>query len=119
MSVMAEFPFIQVTIDTRGLQPLAKRATGNVAVVGDAGGFGSAVPNVPVLVGSEAEARTLFADTNAAGGITDSGPLYQSLVTVLQQDPAPARVYAVATADAAGAPDYATALSTVAAAPVQ
>jgi hypothetical protein len=119
MSVMAEFPFIQVTIDTRGLQPLAKRATGNVAVVGDAGGFGSAVPNVPVLVGSEAEARTLFADTNAAGGITDSGPLYQSLVTVLQQDPAPARVYAVATGDAAGAPDYATAIATVAAAPVQ
>ncbi len=119
MSVTAEFPFIHVTIDTRGLQPLAKRATGNVAVIGDAGGFGTAVPNVPVLVGSEAEARTLFANTNAAGGITNSGRLYASLNTVLQQDPAPSRVFGVATATVGGAPDYASALASVTAAPVQ
>ena len=119
MSVTAEYPFIQVTIDTRGLQPVAKRAVGNVAVVGDAGGFGTAVANVPVMVGSEAEARTLFADTDASGAITNSGRLYASLKTVLQQDPAPSRVYAVATADAGGDPDYAAALSSLAAAPVQ
>lgn len=120
MTVTAEFPFIQVTIDTRGLQPVARRAIGNVAVVGDAGGFGTATPNVPVMVGSEAEARTLFADTDAVtGAITNKGRLYDSLKTVLLQDPAPSRVYAVATADSGGNPDYAAALAVVAAAPVQ
>lgn len=119
MTVTAEYPFIQVTIDTRGLQPLAKRAVGNVAVVGDAGGFGTAVANIPVMVGGESEARTLFADVNASGGIDNSGSLYESLRTVLQQDPAPSRVYAVATADDAGNPDYETALDSLGAAPVQ
>lgn len=119
MSITAEYPFIQVTIDTRGLQPTAKRAVGNVAVVGDAGGFGTAVANVPVMVGGEAEARTLFADTDGSGAITASGRLYASLRTVLLQDPAPSRIYAVATADDGGSPDYAAALSAVAAAPVQ
>ncbi len=119
MTITAEYPFIQVSIDTRGLQPVAKRAVGNVAVVGDAGGFGTAVANVPVTVGSEGEARTLFADTDGSGAITGKGRLYDSLKTVLLQDPAPSRVYAVATADDAGAPDYAAALSAVAAAPVQ
>lgn len=119
MTVTAEYPFIQVTIDTRGLQPVAKRAVGNVAVVGDAGGFGNAGANVPMMVGSEAEARSLFADTDAAGAVSGSGPLYASLRTVLLQDPAPSQVYAVATADDGGKPDYAAALSTVVAAPVQ
>jgi hypothetical protein len=119
MSVTAEYPFIQVTIDTRGLQPAARRAVGNVAVVGDSGGFGTAVANVPVMVGSEAEARTLFATTDASGAVTASGRLYDSLKTVLAQDPAPSRVYAVATADDGGDPDYAAGLSAVAAAPVQ
>jgi hypothetical protein len=119
MTITAEYPFIQVSIDTRGLQPAAKRAVGNVAVVGDAGGFGTAVVNVPVTVGSEGEARALFADTDGSGAITDKGRLYDSLKTVLLQDPAPSRVFAVATADNAGTPDYAAALSAVAAAPVQ
>jgi hypothetical protein len=119
MSITAEFPFIRVTIDTRGLQPVSKRAVGNVAVVGDAGGFGTAVANVPVMVGSEAEARTLFADTDSSGAVTDAGRLYQSLRMVLLQDPAPSRVYAVATAEDGGGPDYAAALSALAAAPVQ
>ncbi len=119
MTITAEYPFIQVTIDTRGLQPVAKRAVGNVAVVGDAGGFGTAVANVPMMVGSEAEVRTLFADTDGSGAITGKGALYDSLKTVLLQDPAPSRVYAVATADNAGSPDYAAGLAAVAAAPVQ
>jgi hypothetical protein len=119
MSITAEYPFIQVTIDTRGLQPVAKRAVGNVAIVGDAGGFGTALPNVPVMVGSEAEARTLFAQTNSSGGIENAGRLYHSIKTVLQQDPAPSRVYAVAAANDGGGPDYGSALASVAAAPVQ
>jgi hypothetical protein len=119
MTVTAEYPFIQVTIDTRGLQPLAKRATGNVAIVGDAGGNGTALPNIPVQVGNEGEARQLFAKLNDAGGVDKAGPLYQSLKTVLQQDPAPSRIFAVATKDKSGKPDYETALATLAAAPVQ
>ena len=119
----AEYPYIRVNIDTRGLQPSATRAFGNVAVVGSAGGFGTTVANTPVLVGSEAEARTLFATTDASGAIahggTDAGPLYHSLRALLQQRPGPSRVYAVATDDAGGAPDYQAALASVATAPVQ
>ncbi|WP_420451188.1 hypothetical protein [Ilumatobacter sp.] len=115
MTVTAEFPFINVTIDTRGLQPLAKRSTGNVAIVGDAAGHGTGQENVPVMVGSEAEARNLFATTNAAGAVTDAGRLYESIVTVLQQDPAPGRIFAVATEDT----DYVSGLASIAAAPVQ
>jgi phage tail sheath gpL-like len=119
MTIAAEFPFIRVRIDTSGLMPTAKRATGNIGIVGDAGGFGSAVANVPVLIGSEAEARTAFATTDASGAVTASGRLYESIRTALLQDPAPSRIYAVATADNAGAPDYAAALASLAAAPVQ
>jgi hypothetical protein len=119
MSVTAEYPFIRVTIDTRGLQPQARRAVGNVAVVGDAGGFGTADPNIPVMVGGEAEARKLFADVDASGAVTNSGALYASLRTVFRQNPAPSRVYAVATADASGTPGYDAALAALGAAPVQ
>jgi hypothetical protein len=119
MTIAAEFPFIRVRIDTSGLMPTAKRATGNVGIVGDAGGFGSAVANVPVLIGSEAEARTAFATTDASGAVTASGRLYESIRSALLQDPAPSRIYAVATADDAGTPDYAAALASLAAAPVQ
>jgi hypothetical protein len=123
MTVTAEFPFIKVTIDTRGLQPAATRAFGNVAVVGSTGGFGTAAPNTPILVGSEAEARTLFANVDGSGAIAndgaDAGRLYHAVRTVLLQDPAPSRVYAVATDDSGGSPDYTAALASIAAAPVQ
>lgn len=123
MTVTAEYPYIRVSIDTRGLQPAATRAFGNVAVVGSAGGFGTATANIPVQVGSEAEARTLFANVDGSGAIAndgaDAGPLYHAVRTVLLQDPAPSRVYAVATDDSGGAPGYAAALAALAAAPVQ
>jgi hypothetical protein len=120
----AEYPYVKVTIDTSGLQPAATRAFGNVAVVGSAGGFGTAVPNTPVMVGSEAEARTLFADVDSATGAIahdgqDAGPLYRSIREVLLQRPGPSRVYAVATDDAGGDPDWAAALASLATAPVQ
>ncbi len=120
---VAEHPYIRVTIDTRGLQPVATRAFGNVAVVGDAGGFGEAVPGEPVMIGSEADARRLFADTDASGAISnagaDAGPLYRSLRDLLQQSPGPSRIYAVAAPDDAGAPDFAAALAALTPAPVQ
>lgn len=119
MTVMAEHPYIRVTADTSGVQPLANRAFGNVAVVGDAGGFGAAALNTPIQIGSDADARAAFADLDAAGAITDSGRLYRAVATVLLQDPAPSRIYAVATDDDGGAPGYAAALASLAAAPVQ
>ncbi|AEH10764.1 MULTISPECIES: hypothetical protein [Protofrankia] len=120
----AEYPYVKVTIDTSGLQPTATRAFGNVAVVGSAGGFGTAVPNTPVLVGSEAEARTLFADVDqTTGAIANkgqaAGPLYRSIREVLLQRPGASRVYAVATDDSGGGPNWAAALATIATAPVQ
>jgi hypothetical protein len=115
----AEYPYIRVTIDTRGLQPSAARAFGNVAIVGSAGGFGTAKPETPVMVGSEAEARRLFANLDNAGAISnngnDAGPLYHSVRELLAQRPGPSRVYAVAT----DGTDYAGALATIATAPVQ
>ncbi|WOP18914.1 hypothetical protein [Raineyella sp. LH-20] len=120
----AEYPYIRVTIDTSGLQPTATRAFGNVAVVGSAGGFGTATPNTPVLIGGEAEARRLFATVDPAtgaiaGGGTEAGPLYRSVRELLLQRPGPSRIYAVATHDEGGDPDWAAALASVATAPVQ
>lgn len=128
MTVTAEFPFIKVTIDTRGLQPLARRAVGNIAVVGSTGGFGDAQPNVPLQIGDEADARKHFTTPTEHG--MNAGPLYHAVRTALLQDPAPSRVYAVPTAtsdgtpgpdgEAAGpGPDYTNALAAAAALPVQ
>lgn len=125
-TITAEYPFVTVTIDTSGLQPLAQRATGNVAVVGSAGGHGTAAVNTPVMVSSIQDARKLFAAADADGNTQFdadnnivAGRLYHSLVTVLLQNPAPGRVYAVATDDSSGSPNYPAALAAVAAAPVQ
>ena len=119
MAVTAAYPYVVVRIDTRGLQPKAARAVGNIGIVGDANGNGTAVPNIPVLISSESDARKYFATTDAAGAITGSGPLYRSVRTALMQDPAPSRVYAVATKDVGGDPDYAGALAVLASREVQ
>ncbi|MCM2422904.1 MULTISPECIES: hypothetical protein [unclassified Streptomyces] len=130
-TVTAEYPYIKVTIDTRGLQPLARRAVGNIAIVGSKGGFGSAEANVPVQIGSAAEARDMLAKTDGTGAITnggkDVGPLYRAVLAALLQNPAPTRVYAVPTADTpveGGAadtttPDYSAALTAAEALSVQ
>ncbi|MBH0053122.1 MULTISPECIES: hypothetical protein [unclassified Salinibacterium] len=117
--VLAAYPYIKVTIDTRGLQPRATRAVGNIGIVGSTGGAGSATPNLPLLVTSEQDARVAFATTNPAGAIAASGRLYKSVATLLRQDPAPSRVYAVPTDDSGGTPDYSSALVALEAADVQ
>ncbi|MEU2391303.1 hypothetical protein [Streptomyces sp. NPDC007369] len=123
----AEFPFIKVRINTSGMQPQARRAVGNVAVVGSAGAFGKAVANVPLQIGTVSEAREQFATKNDKGEFV-GGPLYHAVRTALLQDPAPSRLFAIKTADApadgAGAgsppvPGYAAALAVAAALPVQ
>ncbi|TMV00051.1 hypothetical protein [Streptomyces sp. DASNCL29] len=104
------------------MQPLARRAVGNVAIIGSTSGFGSAKPNVPLQIGSEAEARQHFA-TLQDGAVADegrsAGPLYHAVRTALLQNPGPSRVYAIPTADVAEAPGYGAALTVAAALPVQ
>jgi hypothetical protein len=118
-TVTAEFPFIRVRIDTSGLQPKAKRAFGNVAVVGSTGGNGTATPNTPIVIGDDAEARKFLASLTAGGGLSGYGRLYKAVRAAMIQDPPPSRIYAVATDDSGGTPDYASAIAAIAAAPVQ
>lgn len=121
MSITTTFPYIKLDLDLSNLAPRAQRADGNIAIVGNSGGFGTAAANVPVMIGSSQEARTLLANVNpVTGAVSNSGPLFDSVMTALIQDPGPSRIYAVPTGDdGAGAPDYAAALASLATAPVQ
>ena len=100
------FPFIDVTIDTKGLQPTAQRAPGVLAIVG-ASDKGTAKVNAPTIVGSIAEAAAAFAEVNDSGVVTTSTELYLGLRAALLQSPRPSKIYGVKV-DAA---DYATALA--------
>lgn len=88
------YPFIDVTIDTKGLQPVAQRAPGVLAVVG-ASNKGSAAANVPVAVGSIAEAAAAFADVGPTGAVTTSTALFVGLKAALLQSPRPSKIYGV------------------------
>ncbi|GAA4878602.1 hypothetical protein [Actinomycetospora straminea] len=89
----AAFPFVEVQIDTSGLQPTAQRAPGVLAVVGESAA-GSAAANVPLRIDTAAQAAELFASVDADGVVTPS-PLYRSLNTALLQDPRPSTIYGV------------------------
>jgi hypothetical protein len=91
-AITAAFPFIEVKIDTSGLQPVAQRAPGVVAVVGktaSGAAGGDATVNTPLVVESDAEAIARFAKTNAPTALS------QSLSLALGQDPRPSKVYGV------------------------
>jgi hypothetical protein len=88
------FPFIDVTIDTKGLQPVAQRAPGVLAVVG-ASDKGTAAVNTPVVVGSIAEAAAAFAEVGADGAVTTSTDLYVGVRAALLQSPRPSKIYGV------------------------
>lgn len=90
------FPFVEVRIDTSGLQPVAQRSPGVIAVVGKtAAGAdgGSAVANRPTPVDEVKQAADLFAKVNA--GVVAETALYRSLKIALAQDPRPAKIYGV------------------------
>ncbi len=106
----AAFPFVEVAIDTTGLQPTAQRAPGVVAVVG-ASNAGSADPNLPLRVDSAAQAAELFASVDALGVVTPTA-LYRSLSLALLQDPRPSTIYGVKVAGG----NYAEALASLEAA---
>jgi hypothetical protein len=91
-AITAAFPFIEVTIDTSGLQPVAQRAPGVVAVVGktpQGAKGGDAQVNTPVVVETDADAIARFASTGAPTTLS------QSLSLVLAQNPRPSKVYGV------------------------
>lgn len=96
------FPFVDVDIDTSGLAPVARRAPGVLAIVG-VSTLGTASANVPLVVGSLADAAAKFATVDANGAVTASSPLYEGLVAAMSQSPGPSKVYGVKAA-AAGIP---------------
>ncbi len=93
MTLPAAYPFVQVRVDTSGLQPVAQRAPGVIAIVGDTSGAGTAAPNTPFRVDTLAQAAELFA-TVTAGVVTET-PLYRSLQVALLQNPRPSKIYGV------------------------
>ncbi|MEO6775933.1 MAG: hypothetical protein ABI437_22970 [Kofleriaceae bacterium] len=93
-TVPAAYPFIKVLIDTSQLTPIAQRAPGVIAIVGETGGAGTAPVNVPLVVDSLAQAATLFATVSATGVVT-STKLYAAIKVALLQNPQPSKIYAV------------------------
>jgi hypothetical protein len=100
--VQPAYPYVNVTIDTSALVPVAQRSPGVVAVVGNAASGAAAHAGTPVQVTDHASVMSAFASGTAANALTES------LDLVLAQDPGPSTVYGVATASA---DDYAGALA--------
>jgi len=89
------FPFVEVAIDTSGLQPEAQRAPGVLAIVGGTGGAGTAAANAPIVVSELADAVPLFNALNAGGQPNPETDLYKALRAAFLQDPRPSKIYAV------------------------
>ena len=79
------YPFVEVNIDTSGLAPVAQRAPGVIAVVGESNG-GDAAVNTPVVVETAADVEARF----GAGT-----RLSASLELALLQEPRSSKVYGV------------------------
>jgi hypothetical protein len=96
-TIEAAFPFIEVTIDTSELRPVAQRSPSVVAVVGvtpSGAPGGDARLNTPIQVSTLDDAATLFARKKQDGTVAET-PLYSSLALALEQDPKPSRIYGV------------------------
>ena len=111
-AIPAAFPFIDVTINTSGLVPVAQRLTGVIAVVGKAqsGGnnVGTAPVNTPLEVSSLDDAAQ-FAKLNPDNSIATHTALYDSVALAMQQNPPPQKIYAVKI----NGDDYAAGLATL------
>jgi hypothetical protein len=113
-TVSAAFPYVQVLIDTSGLQPVAQRSPGVIAIVGSSANaaenpMGAAKANEPQEVDTADDAASLFGvdpDTNAPSPTR----LSESLLLALEQDPRPSKVYGVAATVSGGTVDYGSAL---------
>lgn len=90
------FPFVEVAIDTSGLQTEAQRAPGVLAIVGKTMGRGSADANDPIVINELSDALALFNNLDGDGLPTpDETPLYKALRVAFLQDPRPSKIYAV------------------------
>lgn len=96
------FPFVEVQIDTSALQPVAQRAPGVLAIVGESNA-GAAPADAPLPVADLADAKAKF---GAASNLT------KALTAALLQDPSPALIYGVKVANG----DWAAALTALEAA---
>lgn len=97
MAVQAAYPFINVTIDTSALQPVAQRMPGVIAVVGKTpagANGGTATANKPYRVETLDDAASLFAKVNVDGSVAGT-TLYSSLLIAMLQDPKPSKIYGV------------------------
>jgi hypothetical protein len=90
--VQPAYPYVNVTVDTSGLVPVAQRNPGVVAVVGNAATGAAQPAGTPVEVTDHDSVMAAF----AAG--TAVNPLTRSLDLVLAQDPRPSKIYGVRTA---------------------
>jgi hypothetical protein len=107
----AAFPFIEVTIDTSDLAPVAQRSPGVVAVVGitpSGADGGETPPSTPRQVSTLDEAATHFAKRRRDGTVAET-PLSSSLALAMAQDPKPSKIYGVR----AEAGNYAAALASL------
>jgi len=89
------FPFVEVAIDTSGLQPEAQRAPGVLAVVGSTGAAGTAAANEPVDIAELADAVPLFNNLDGNGVPNPESDLYKALKAAFLQDPRPSKIYGV------------------------
>ncbi len=113
-TVPAAFPFIQVTIDTSALTPIAQRSPGVIAIVGKTPGGasgGDAAFNTPTVVDTADDVSQHFAKVNADGSVADT-TLSTSVKLAMLQNPAPSKIYGVKVNGA----DYAAALASLEAA---
>lgn len=111
MPQISAYPFVNVTIDTSGIRPVAQRQPGVICLVGTtalAGGghAGSAEVNQVVACETLDDARSFFGTAN---GALARNPLYNALELVFMQDRRPSGIYAVRSAGD-GAEDYGAAL---------
>jgi hypothetical protein len=97
MAVPAAYPFIEVKIDTSGLQPIATRSPGVIAVVGI--GAGTNPTNTAIEIDTTGDAAGFAAVVN---NVPTPNALYNSLLLALLQDPKPSKIYGVKTAGNAG-----------------
>ena len=89
------FPFVEVAIDTSGLQPEAQRAPGVLAIVGSTGGAGTAAANTPIEISELTDAVPLFNAVDGDGLPDPETDLYKALKAAFLQNPRPTKIYGV------------------------
>jgi len=103
--IAAAYPFVEVRIDTSGLQPVAQRAPGVIAIVG-VSNAGNADKNKPYEIDTLDDALKRFASLNNKDEVVPTA-LYSSLALALLQDPKPSKIYGVKVDAGAYAPGLA------------